>query len=69
MANIELKIALIRRFGSQSAAAKPLRIREPRLSQLVNGRRDPTADERKRLAVALNADYFAQAETEPRPAA
>jgi plasmid maintenance system antidote protein VapI len=56
--NIELKIALIRRFGSQIRAAKPLQIDESRLSRLVNGHRDPTGDERKRLTVALGADYF-----------
>ena len=57
--NIELKIALIRRFGSQIRAAKPLNIDEPRLSRLVNGHRDPTAEERRRLSVALGVDYFA----------
>ena len=57
--NIDLKIALIRRFGSQVRAAKPLKIDEPRLSKLVNGHQDPTAAERKRLAAELGADYFA----------
>ena len=57
--NIELRIALIRRFGSQVRAAKPLGIDEPRLSRLVNGHREPTAKERKRLTAALGADYFA----------
>jgi len=57
--NLELKIALIRRFGSQVRAAKPLKIDEPRLSKLVNGHRDPTAEERRRLTVALGTDYFA----------
>ena len=56
--NIELKIALIRRFGSQVKAARPLDIPESRLSRLVNGHSDPTTDERKRLTVALGADYF-----------
>ena len=57
--NIELKIALIRRFGSQIRAVKPLDIDESRLSRLVNGHRDPTSDERQRLTVALGVDYFA----------
>lgn len=56
--NIELRIALIRRFGSQIRATKPLKIDEPRLSRLVNGHRDPTAEERQRLTVALGVDYF-----------
>ncbi len=58
--NIELKIGLIRRFGSQIRAAKPLRIEESRLSKIVNGHRDPTAEERRRLANALGADFFAE---------
>jgi len=58
--NLDLKIAIIRHFGSQIRAAKPLRIEESRLSKLVNGHRDPTAEERKRLTTALGTDYFAQ---------
>ena len=57
--NVELKIAIIRRFGSQIRAAKPLKIDESRLRRLVNGHSEPTAKERKRLTVALGADYFA----------
>jgi plasmid maintenance system antidote protein VapI len=57
--NLELRIALIRRFGSQIRAAKPLKIDESRLSRIVNGHRDPTEEERQRLTSALGADYFA----------
>ena len=57
--NIELRIALMRQFGSQVRAAKPLKIHESRLSRLVNGHSEPTAEERKRLSVALGGDYFA----------
>jgi hypothetical protein len=57
--NTELKIAIIRRFGSQTRAAKPLRIDEPRLSRLVNGHVVPTALERQRFAATLGVDYFA----------
>ena len=56
--NLELRIALIRRFGSQIRAPKPLKIEESRLSKIVNGHREPTAEERKRLTVELGADYF-----------
>jgi len=63
--NVELKIAIIRRFGSQIRAAKPLRIDGSRLSKLVNGHCGPTAEERKRLAVELGADYFASDGEEP----
>ncbi len=56
--NIELKIALIRRFGSQVRAAKPLKIEETKLSRLVQGHREPTQKERIRLKKVLGADYF-----------
>ena len=57
--NVELRIALIRKYGSQIRATKPLRIDEARLSRLVNGHRDPTAEERQRFAALLGCDYFA----------
>jgi hypothetical protein len=57
--NVELKIAIIRRFGSQIRAAKPLQVDEPRLSRLVNGHVEPTAQERQRFTTALGVDYFA----------
>lgn len=60
--NIELKIALIRRFGSQIRAAKPLRIEESKLSRIVQGHREPNSQERERLRKALGMDYFATEE-------
>lgn len=65
--NIEFKIALIRRFGSQIRAAKPLKIDEARLSKIVNGHRDPTSVERSRFAMQLGADYFASASEQAHP--
>ena len=50
--NMELEIALIRRFGSQIRAAKPLRIEESKLSRIVQGHREPTRQERERLTAA-----------------
>ena len=66
--NIELKIALIRRFGSQIRAAKPLRIDESKLSRIVQGHRDPTPDERERLRTVLGVDCFADEPEGPRAA-
>jgi len=57
--NIELRIAIIRRYGSQIRATKPLKVDEARLSRLVNGHREPTAEERARFTTALGCDYFA----------
>jgi hypothetical protein len=56
--NIELRIAIMRRFRSQARASRPLRIKEARLSRLVNGYSEPTAAERERLSAALGGDYF-----------
>ena len=59
--NVELKMALLRRFGNgaQIRAARELGIEETRLSRIVNGWRSPTTAERARLQTALGADYFA----------
>jgi hypothetical protein len=59
MLNIEFKIGIIRRFRSQTLAAKPLRTDEARLSRLINGHCEPTAEERRRFAAVLGVDYFA----------
>jgi hypothetical protein len=56
--NIELKIAVIRRFRSQVEASKELGIRENRLSYLVRGHVEPNDRERDVLRNALGADYF-----------
>jgi ribosome-binding protein aMBF1 (putative translation factor) len=47
--NLELKIELIRRFGSQIAAAKKLGIRGSKLSHIVRGHEDPSEKEREVL--------------------
>ena len=56
--NIDLKVELIRTFGSQVVAAKRLNIGESKLSYLVRGHVEPNAHERKILRTALGADYF-----------
>jgi hypothetical protein len=57
--NFDLKFALIRQFGSQVKATKVLDIDESRLSRLVQGHLEPTAEERARFAARLGCDYFA----------
>jgi ribosome-binding protein aMBF1 (putative translation factor) len=47
--NLELKIELIRRFGSQIVAAKRLGIRESKLSHIVRGHEAPSEKERETL--------------------
>jgi hypothetical protein len=56
--NLELKIGLIRRFGSQVAASKRLGIANSKISYLVRGHAEPTPKERDLLKKALGADYF-----------
>jgi plasmid maintenance system antidote protein VapI len=51
--NIEFKIGIIRHFRSQTRAAKPLGTDEPRLSRLIHGHCEPTAEERRRFAAVL----------------
>jgi hypothetical protein len=60
MVNIDLKIALIRRFGSQIVAARRLKIRESKLSFFVHGHSMPNEHEREILRKALGADFFSQ---------
>jgi hypothetical protein len=56
--NIDLKVELIRKFGSQVVAAKRLKIREAKLSYLVRGHAEQNPKEREILKTALGADYF-----------
>ena len=65
--NIELKIGLLRRYGSQIRAARPLKIEESRLSRLVQGHCEPTEKEREVLRRELGVDYFATPENEASP--
>ena len=53
--NVELKIELIRHFGSQVEAAKQLGIREAKLSYIVRGHAEPTEKERKALEQGLGS--------------
>ena len=66
MMNVNLKIELIRRYGSQIVASKRLRIGNSKLSYLVQGHAAPNQREREILKKALGADYF---ETQPPSAA
>jgi hypothetical protein len=62
MLNLDLKIALIRNFGSQIVAARRLRINQSKLSFFVNGHSEPNERERTLLEKALGRDYFAEGE-------
>ena len=57
--NLEFKVAIIRRWRSQTVAARPLGTPEARLSRLINGHCEPTGEERRRFAALLGVDYFA----------
>jgi ribosome-binding protein aMBF1 (putative translation factor) len=46
---LELKIELIRRFGSQIVAARQLGIGESKLSHIVRGHAEPSEKEREAL--------------------
>ena len=51
--NLDLKCALIKRFGSQVSAARQLKIRESKLSYIVRRHAEPSNRERKILERAL----------------
>lgn len=51
--NIDLKCALIRRYGSQVVAAQELGIRESKLSYIVRRHAEPSEQERQALENAL----------------
>jgi DNA-binding transcriptional regulator YdaS (Cro superfamily) len=53
--NIELKVELIRRFGSQVVAARQMGIREAKLSYIVRGHSEPSEKEREAIERALGA--------------
>ena len=58
--NLDLKIALIRNFGSQVVASRRLKIQESKLSYIINGHSEPNEREREILKKALGADFFLQ---------
>lgn len=60
MVNIDLKIPLIRNFGSQLVASRRLKIQESKLSYIVRGHSEPNERERALLEKALGQDYFAR---------
>jgi ribosome-binding protein aMBF1 (putative translation factor) len=64
MLNVDLKVALLKRFGSQIRASRRLNIQEAKLSHLVHGHDQPTERERRILEKALGADYFPKEEEE-----
>jgi hypothetical protein len=68
MVNMDLKIALIRNFGTQHVAAKRIKIREDKLSHIVRGYDEPNERERELLRKALGADYFSKQEDDPQAA-
>jgi hypothetical protein len=55
--NWDLKLALVKRFGSQINASRRLGIREARLSYIVRGHVQPSQYERQVLAKALGTEF------------
>jgi hypothetical protein len=66
--NVEFRVAIIHAFGTQIAASKRLKIREDKISHLVQGHEEPTAREREIFKKALGADFF-QPPPDSKPAA
>jgi hypothetical protein len=66
--NLDLKIALIRNFGSQLVASRRLKIQESKLSYIVRGHSEPNEREREILKKALGADFFSGEGDGPRAA-
>ena len=58
--NVELRIAIIRTFGTQIAASKRLKIREDKMSHFVQEHEQPNPREREILRKALGTDFFQQ---------
>ena len=68
MVNMDLKIALIRNFGSQIVASRRLKIQESKLSYIVRGHSEPNDREREILKKALGADFFSREGNGPQAA-
>lgn len=66
--NLDLKIALLKTFGTQIVASRRLKITEGRLSHFVRGHDEPNEHERKVLEKALGRDYFSQESEGPQAA-
>jgi transcriptional regulator with XRE-family HTH domain len=58
--NLEFKVAIIKKFGSQVVAARELGVRESRLSYLIRGHSTPTIAERNALAEAFGRRFVDQ---------
>jgi ribosome-binding protein aMBF1 (putative translation factor) len=58
--NWDLKLALVKKFGSQIKAARKLGIRESRLSYIVRGHVKPSKSEHRSLAKALGWEFVNQ---------
>ena len=56
-ANLDLKSALIKAFGSQINASQALGIRESKLSYIVQGHSKPSDREREALEEALGRKF------------
>lgn len=50
---LDLKLEIIRRFGSQIRASRELGLSESRLSRLIQGHAEPTEDEERLFANRL----------------
>lgn len=66
--NLDLKIALLKTFGTQIVASRRLKITEGRLSHFVRGHDQPNKHERRLLEKALGRDYFTTQEDGPQAA-
>ncbi len=51
--NLDLRIALLRKFGTQICAARQLGFKESRLSRIIRGHDIPSAKERQALSRVL----------------
>ena len=63
--NWHLKIAIVRKFGSQVVAAQALGIRESRLSYIVHGHAPPSESERELLCRGLGQKLINRIFTKP----
>jgi hypothetical protein len=60
MVNIDLRIAIVRNFGTQIVASRRLKIQQSKLSHFVRGHSEPNEREREVLKKALGADFFSR---------
>jgi len=55
---VELKTAIVEKFWSQSDFARATNLQESRVSKILNGRIDPSPEEKRRLPAALGEDII-----------